>query len=51
MPSGSMGNGLDEHGHAGSAEGARCLTRRVAGEPKAMDTPPWDDDEALGMRT
>ena len=46
-----MGKVLDEHVHAGSAEGAMCLTRRIAGEPKAMDKPPWDDYYALGTRT
>jgi hypothetical protein len=28
-----------------------CLTRRGAGEPKAMDTSPGDDYYALGTRT
>jgi hypothetical protein len=35
-----MGQVLDKPVHAGSAEGAMCLTRRVAGEPQAMDKPP-----------
>jgi hypothetical protein len=46
-----MGSVLDAHVHAGSAEGAICLNRRVAGAPKAMDKLPWDDYYALGTRT
>jgi len=37
---GGMGHVLDVHVHTGSTAGAMCLTRRVAGEPKAMDKPP-----------
>ena len=46
-----MGHVLDEHVHAGSAAGTIYITRRVAGEPQAMDKPPWADYCALGART
>jgi len=46
-----MGPGRAERMHAGSTAGAMGRTRRVAGEPQAMDKPPWDAYYALGTRT